>query len=221
MRLDLGKHVHCSDGLAGELADVVIDPIEKLVTHLVIAPHDPGEDDRSRLVPIELAAKEPAITLRCTRSELLQLPPVDDVAYLRADAPELGDPDWDVGLIRPLSPPFYSGTTLGLVDWRPEIPIAYDRIPKGEVEIRRESAVVSSDDRIVGHVEGFIIDDDHHATHLILERGHLWGRREITIPLAAVATVDIDLITLSMSKEEVGQLPAVKVHRRPAASDQR
>lgn len=216
MRIDLGLAVNCSDGPFGELADIVIDPIENLVTHLVVAPRGASDDPRSRLVPIELATKETsdAITLACTRSELAELDPVDDVAYVRADAPEIGDPDWEVGLVRPLFPPYYSGTNLGLVDWNPETPIAYDRIPKGEVEIRRQSDVLSADRHVVGHVEGFIIDDEHHATHLILERGHFWGRREITIPLGAVESVEIDLVTLNLTREEVGRLPAVKVHRR-------
>lgn len=223
MRIDLGESVHCSDGLFGELVDVVIDPIEQLVTHLVVAPRDAGEDTRSRLVPIELARKDASlkstIELARTRSELEKLDPVDDVAYVRGDAPEIGDPDWDVGLIRPLVPPYYSGTGLGLFDWSPETPIAYDRIPKGEVEIRRQSDVLSADHHVVGHVEGFVIDDDHHATHLILERGHFWGRREITIPLGAVKSFDIDLVTLSLTRDEVGRLPAVKVRRRPQASE--
>ena len=68
MRLDLGKPVHCSDGEFGELADVVIDPTKKRVTHLVVRPHDP--DDVTRLVPIELVTSvdetEPGIALRCT-----------------------------------------------------------------------------------------------------------------------------------------------------------
>lgn len=36
MRLELGGRVDCSDGTFGELADVVIDPTTKRVTHLVV-----------------------------------------------------------------------------------------------------------------------------------------------------------------------------------------
>jgi hypothetical protein len=46
-----------------------------------------------------------------------------------------------------------------------------------------------------------------------LERGHLWGRREVTIPIGAVAKVETDTVTLRMSREEVGELPSVRVHR--------
>ena len=39
MRLELGGSVRCEDDLLGELADVVIDPTTKRVTHLVVEPH--------------------------------------------------------------------------------------------------------------------------------------------------------------------------------------
>jgi len=53
MRLEIGKRVNCTDGVYGELADIVIDPLEKRVTHLVVQPEQRyGE---RRLAPIQLA----------------------------------------------------------------------------------------------------------------------------------------------------------------------
>jgi hypothetical protein len=63
-------------------------------------------------------------------------------------------------------------------------------------------------------VDGFVIDDDDLITHFVLERGHLWGRREVTIPIGAVARVESDVVYVALSKDEVGDLPAVRVHRR-------
>ena len=42
------------------------------------------------------------------------------------------------------------------VDPDPHVMLAYDRIPKHEVEIRRSSAVISTDGHHLGHVEGFL-----------------------------------------------------------------
>ena len=53
MRLELGKHIHCTDGEVGELADVVVDPVKRRVTHLVVQPH--GNLGPARLVPADLA----------------------------------------------------------------------------------------------------------------------------------------------------------------------
>jgi hypothetical protein len=57
------------------------------------------------------------------------------------------------------------------------------------------------------------VDDGDHITHFVLERGHLWGRREVTVPISAVESVASDIVKLTLSKDEVGDLPSHKVHR--------
>src|SRR5215216_3484408 len=93
MRLELDCPIHCSDGLFGELADVVIDPTRRRVTHLVVEPrHGPA-----RLVPAELArgdAADAAILLSCTADEARDLPTVADYAYLRLGEFPVEDPRW-------------------------------------------------------------------------------------------------------------------------------
>jgi len=98
------------------------------------------------------------------------------------------------------------------IDPDPRVIVNYDRIPKHEVEIRRSSAVMSTDGHHLGHVEGFLIGSGETAD-IVLERGHLWGRREIVIPAAAVERVENDSITLSLTKEQVGELDVRNVHR--------
>jgi hypothetical protein len=73
--------------------------------------------------------------------------------------------------------------------------------------------VTSADGHDLGQVDGFLVDGEGQITHFILERGHLWGRREMTIPIGAVAKVETDAVTLGLSKDEVGALPSVRVHR--------
>jgi sporulation protein YlmC with PRC-barrel domain len=85
--------------------------------------------------------------------------------------------------------------------------------PQREVEIRRSSRVTLSDGHDVGHVDGLLVDRDEQITHLVLEHGHLWGHREVTIPIGAVAKVESDTVTLSLSKDEVGALEPAAVHR--------
>ncbi len=45
-------------------------------------------------------------------------------------------------------------------------------------------------------------------THVLLAEGHLWGRKEVAIPITAVAGVD-DGIGLTITREQVGDLPPV------------
>ena len=62
-------------------------------------------------------------------------------------------------------------------------------------------------------MDGFLVDEEDQITHFVLERGHLWGRREVTVPIGAVAKVESDAVTLDLTKDEVEKLPAHKLHR--------
>ena len=72
---------------------------------------------------------------------------------------------------------------------------------------------MSSDGHHLGTVDGFLISAESPVADVVLERGHLWGRRDVTIPIGAVAKVESDTVTLRISKDEVGDLPTVRVHR--------
>jgi sporulation protein YlmC with PRC-barrel domain len=217
MRVELGTPVRCSDNLVGEVVDVVIDPIGKRLTHLVVEPR--WQDAiASRLVPVELVetdgGEQGAISLRCTGEDMNRLETVHEFAYLRTGKVPLDDPHWDVGVEDVLAMPYYEGMgAVGPAAYDANLGVTYDRIPKGEVEIRRSSAVISADGHDLGRVDGFLIDDEEQITHFLLERGHLWGRREITIPIGSVEKVETDLVTVGLTKDEVGALPGLRVHR--------
>jgi hypothetical protein len=56
-------------------------------------------------------------------------------------------------------------------------------------------------------VQGLVVDPEtEHVTHVLLQEGHLWGRKQVAIPIGVVTELD-DGIGLSISKREVGQLP--------------
>jgi sporulation protein YlmC with PRC-barrel domain len=217
MRLDLGSSVRCSDASFGRLADVVVDPTARRVTHLVVDASDsPG---RSRLVPVTLArgGEGSDIQLSCTVGEAQELPAVDMLDYLRLGEFPVEDPEWDVGITEMLALPYYQPVDLpsaGIPDYTQGVPVRYDRVPKGEVEIRRQSAVMSSDDHVLGHVDGFVVDDAQQISHVVLEHGHLWGRHEVAIPIGAVTAVEDDAVQLSLSKAEVGALERMSLDRR-------
>jgi sporulation protein YlmC with PRC-barrel domain len=223
MRLDLGSPVSAADGEYGELADIVIDPIKRRVTHLVVQPHH--RHDLARLVPIERAHAaeddEFSIRLEDTIEEINQLEPLQRAAYLRIGETPVEDPDWEVGIENMLALPYYEsltpggglGTTMPAMAYDDHMTEIYDRVPKDTIEIRRASPVISTDDHDLGHVDGFLVDSEDGITHLVLEHGHLWGKREITIPIGAVASIENDVVNLSLTKDQVGDLKSVPVRR--------
>ena len=192
MKLELGSPVHCADGPFGEVADVVIDPIARRVTHLVVAPHH--QHGLARLVPIDLAEAanngHAAVSLGCTLEHARQLPSVQEFAYLRLGEFPANDPDWDVGIENVFALPYYGYAGVGepAIEYDPQVSMTYDRVPKGEVEIRRASEVMSADGHRLGHVDGLLVDSDDQITHVVLSVPPL-GTREVTIPISAVARV--------------------------------
>ena len=225
MRLDLDSAVYCADGQYGVLSDVVIDPTTRRVTHLVVQPHH--RHDLARLVPVDRAqarpASDPGISLDYTISEISDLDPVQRSAYLRLGEFPVEDPDWDVGIENLLAMPYYQslapsglGTTIQPISYDQHVTEFYDRVPKDKIEIRRASAVISSDGHHLGHVDGFVVDNNEGITHLVLEHGHLWGKREITIPISAVGSIKSDQVDLSLDKDQVADAQSVPVHRWPS-----
>lgn len=216
MRLELDGPVRCADGVSGTLSDVVVDPAGRRVTHLVVRAGDP--DPTARLVPFQLVAGTDDTTgrlsLGCTGDELAKLDPVREYAYLPLDELPEGSQEWDVGVEDVMVVPNYEAAELGVysVEVDPNVGVTYDRVPKGEAEIRRTSGVASADGHHLGDVCAFVVDGGA-ITNVVVVRGHLWWTRDVTIPVSAVATVETNAITLTLSKADAAKLPGAHSRR--------
>jgi sporulation protein YlmC with PRC-barrel domain len=88
-----------------------------------------------------------------------------------------------------------------------------EQIPHHELAIHRGSNVEAANGPI-GQVDEFIVDPtNNHITHLLLRRGHLWGKKDITIPVKEIDYIEQDNVHLKLNKDEVKALPAVAVRR--------
>jgi uncharacterized protein YrrD len=56
----------------------------------------------------------------------------------------------------------------------------------------------------MGSVDGVVVGSDDEITHLLLERGHLWWRRELAVPADAVSQIKTDMVVLGVSKDQLG-----------------
>lgn len=71
---------------------------------------------------------------------------------------------------------------------------------------------VNASDGPIGRIHGFVVDpSDHQVTHVLLDEGHLWGKKEVCVPTSSVTGIDDDGVQLSLSKKEVGELPPVDI----------
>jgi uncharacterized protein YrrD len=70
---------------------------------------------------------------------------------------------------------------------------------------------VHATDGEIGRVQALVIDPtDHHVTHVLLDEGHLWGKKRVAIPISAVAKIGYEA-RLSLTKDEVRDLPELSV----------
>jgi len=196
----IGAEVSCTDGVCGKLSRVVVDPVAGVVTHLIVESHRGTQ--APRLVPVGLAGSAAGgIRLNCTLAEFEVLDPAEETQFIAdvADVPNYRTTDvvfW----------PHY-----GYRGARGGLPTS-DAIPPGEVEVRRGDHVHASDGPI-GQVEGLVVDPgSHRVTHVLLQEGHLWGRKDVAIPISTV-TRAIDHIEVSLSKQQVQDLPPVDIDR--------
>lgn len=194
MQFAIGAKASCSDGPCGELRRMIVDPADDTITHLVIEPKHrqlPG-----RLVPVDLVASAAGeIRLRCTIAEFDRLDPAEEQDLV--DSPGLG-----LGGPAGMTP--YSGMPAPLV-------VEHDIVPVDEAQVSPGDYVHALDGEI-GQVRGFLADpDDHRVTHVLLREGHLWGRKEVAIPVSAVTGVDDDgAIRLNMTKKQIEDLPPAR-----------
>ncbi len=203
MQFMIGAEVSGTDGECGEVSRVVVDPVARAVTHLVVEPkHRQG---LGRLVPLDLVNVTAAgIGLRCTVAEYEMLGAAEETQFLP------GTTDYDgYGKGQVLNWPYYTwdgGMGVGNISE----PVVFDKIPPGEVAIRRGEQVHATDGDI-GKVQGLVVAaGDHQVTHVLLQEGHLWGRKDVAIPVGAVIDVD-DGIRLNLTKQQVQDLPAADV----------
>ena len=217
MPFRIGAGASCSDGACGHVSRIIVNPVAREVTHLVV--DQKHRNGPGRLVPVNLVeATTSQIRLHCTLAEFQALPPAQQtevVPDLDPSGPQECHSPPSVSFL-PLSAGVFGIPGAGEVrpdrgPGRPEAPqeVTIDSLPFGEVDIRRELTVCATDGE-VGQVRGLVVEPGgHYVTHVLLQEGHTWGRKEVAVPIGAVTKIGTLLIHLSLTKHQVKDLPSV------------
>lgn len=194
--------VHCADGVCGRSTYVVVNPVSEQVTHVVVReewfPH------AEYLVPLDLVTESTSDTihLRCTKEDLATQEPFTEVEYVEGDLPGFHYERSDF-ILWPYNVPEEDGV----------IPVETERVPAGELAVRRGTHVKATDGR-VGQVDEFLVDPvSEHITHLILREGHLWEQKDVTIPVSEIAHIEEDTVHLKLTKKQIEALPTIPLRR--------
>ncbi len=215
VELEIGAVVDCEDGECGRLLRVVIDSATDAITHLVVEPRDRRRGEKARLVPMDLVEAEDAhdVRLRCTLAGFEALPSAE-VTEVTSGFDATTTPSKMVLFgLRGVGPQIaMAGTGLhGPIRIGPHA-VTEEDLQAGEGEVWRGQRVHAPDGPI-GHVYGLVVDAAGHVSHVLLGEGHLWGKKQVSIPIGAVKTVVDDGVYLNLTKKQVGDLPSVDLER--------
>lgn len=201
MDIPVNAKVQCTDGSGGRSTYVLLNPVTHRVTHVIVKqdnfPH------LERLVPVEMVAETnpDQIHLTCSQQELHRLESFVETEFLPGEFPY---------------------AAYGLDEFRlwpyvlPDdelVPVEHERVPPGELAVRRGSHVRATDGD-VGRVDEFLVDrETEHITHLVLREGHLWGQKDVMIPVSEIGQIDENQVYLTLSKKDIANLPTIPVRR--------
>lgn len=204
MKLRLGQPVHSTDGPFGVLAEIVVNPEHKKVTHIIVEPALGYY--QSRLVPVWLVeSTDSIIRVHLDEPHLRQLQRVGYSDFVHHDDIISIDDAWDVGTEDTVS--------LATNKAGDDLPILMDalddyrRIPEGECEIQVTSSVVSSDGFSVGTVHGFLSDEGDSLSAVIVRVGVLGMRHDVLVRFDDISRVLRRRIDLKITESEFFGLP--------------
>jgi len=209
MEIPLQAQVECTDGVCGRSVYVLIDPLIEQVTHLVVK--EDSSPNTEYIVAVDMIATTIAdtIRLRCTKAELEKMPPFVKTEFVEEKVP-VGNMEGAGGI-------YGMGTYYYMPYVTPEItvqvPKEHLQIPAGELAVRRGTRVEATDGYI-GKVDEFVINPENgKITYLVMREGHLWGAKNVIIPVSAMDDTGEDTLFLNIDKQQIESLPTFPVHR--------
>lgn len=197
--LPFDAKVTCTDGHGGTSVAFTLHPVPRKITHLVIE----DNDGHQRLVSLQVVEKtsDDEIWLNCTENELKEMTLFQTTEFVARAPQQSGDwaeeeGEWEDAV--DLSQ--FERTDTGM-------PVVVEKVPPGEIAFHRGTDIQATDGH-VAVVERFLIEAaTGHITHLVMHKGHLWGKKNIMISLSAVDSVDYDSVYLNVDKETAENFP--------------
>jgi sporulation protein YlmC with PRC-barrel domain len=197
MDIPMDVEVFCTDGKCGRSTGVVLRPKTEEVTHLIVKEKDAPHEEI--MVPVEAigAATPDSINLSFTRAKADEQQRFMEVKYVEVDIPR------------------YAGGAYSLAPYpyaEPEVmSVRRKAVPEGELALRRGARVKATNGQ-VGQVDEFLVDpESERVTYLVLQEGHLWGKKDVNIPVSEIERIEDNTVYLKMDKQAIGALPAVPV----------
>ena len=209
MEIPLNAQVECTDGIFGRSVYVLINPVIDQMTHLIVK--EDASPNTEYIVPVDIVTETIADTIRlhCSKADLEKMDPFIKTTVIENRAPNRSFV-YMGGIYGMGSDYFMPYVTSDSVIYDSE---EIQQIPPGELAVRRGSRVEATDG-YVGKVDEFVVNPANgQITHLVMREGHLWGQKDVTIPLSALGDTHEDTVFLKLDKAQIESLPTFPLHR--------
>lgn len=210
MKIPLNAKVECTDGICGRSEYILINPVVDQVTYLVV------EEDESPnteyMVPVDFVTETIAdtIQLRCSKAEMEKMELFIKTTYIQEMVPDRGY-EYGGGMSGMGSSYYMPFVTPAVTVYES---VDNQQIPPGDLAVRRGTRVEATDG-FVGHVDEFVVNPENgYITHMVMREGHLWGQKDVIIPLSAMGETHEDTVFLKLDKQQIESLPTFPVQRR-------
>ena len=84
-------------------------------------------------------------------------------------------------------------------------PVDEEQIPPGELAVYRGARVEATDGKVDTLGEFLVNPLTGHISRLILMEGHLWGKKEVSIPVSAIDRIEEDTVYLKLEKKPLNR----------------
>ena len=210
MEIPLNAQVECTDGAFGRSVYILVDPLVDKVTSLVVK--ETSSPNTEYIVPVDVISATIAdtIQLRCSKAELEKMDPFVQTEYI---AEKLPDRDFAyAGGIYGMGSYYYMPYVIPEITV--QVPVERWQIPLGELAVKRGTRVEATDG-YVGKIDEFVVNPKNsHITHLVMREGHLWGKKDVIVPVSAMGETREDTMFLNLDKHQIESLPTFPVSRR-------
>jgi sporulation protein YlmC with PRC-barrel domain len=194
----LDVKVLCEDYECGRSIELVIDPEDQELTHVVVREHEMPHEER--LVPIEyIEYSTPSmIQLSCKLKRFQEFDLYCEKELL---------PDTRVNPVYD-----YLGNAY-VFPLNKQIVVEHKSVPKGELPLVHHARIEALDGHL-GRLDELLVDPEtDRITHLVMTEGHLFGSRDVSIPVTAIEEFDEYRIKLKLTKDEIRKLPEISIQR--------
>jgi sporulation protein YlmC with PRC-barrel domain len=198
MDIPINAKVYCQDELYGHTQAVILNPANDVITHVVVKENKSPHIER--LVPIYMIDASLANTIHLKLNETMtqSLPLFFDEEYIQTTVPHYMHIS-DMLSIEPV-----------VIPEKKFIKERIYHIPSNELAVYRGAHVCSANGDAIGIIDEFLIDQNEgHVTHLILREGHIFGKKDVFIPVSEIESFDESRLQLKLNKENIEALPTI------------